>query len=154
MRDGTPFHLGFLIATSFYHQATDTRTHTTFVDPYVTWLIQGMDLFECMGHISSTGKFSPINLHSLQRMGHVTLPQSTTLVNQSRSDTLFLDEHPSIRWLGQGLQCIGYHCKTGSTTFGGDTQPEKAPSWSYITTTAVSCLSLSPLLYFPLFHHL
>lgn len=65
MGDRTPYHLGFVIADSFHHQATATRGHTIFLWPYINWLIRGMGLLGDMDHVPTVGRY---NLISLRRM--------------------------------------------------------------------------------------
>lgn len=36
MVDRTPYHLGLVVADSFYHQASDARGHNIFAGPFIT----------------------------------------------------------------------------------------------------------------------
>lgn len=76
MADNIPYHMGFVLATVFHHQATDPRASTIFIGPYITILLQGIDLLGNLDWLTIMGGYNPITFHSLEKLG-LPMPSSS-----------------------------------------------------------------------------
>lgn len=56
MVDQTPYHLSFVVADSFHHQASNARGRTIFVGPFITRFLRGMGLLGDIDHMPTVGR--------------------------------------------------------------------------------------------------
>lgn len=56
--DNIPYHMGYVIVTTYFQQATDPKVGTLFLGPYITWLIRGMSLLGNVDQMLRVGWFN------------------------------------------------------------------------------------------------
>lgn len=113
---GSLLHLGYVLNTMIYHQATNRWIGTIFVGPYITRLAKGINLFGGVDHDTTIGQFNPIIIVTLWVIGLfnswgviIHIPIDTHIAKPSCPDN-----SPFSGLLIWSLQKIAYHCEVSS----------------------------------------